>query len=860
MKKSLSFYLSSQLNDSVSNTDLKEAQELSQYLDSILLEHSEMITEGFFGDRIKKLFGGSKEKKEEKGGAVLGGILSMFGLGPSEYEKAMNDMYKENASKAAERAKKLADQLEDTRIAKLKAKNTARQSMLDQTNNKKIDDLKSLQKRYEDEANKWKSMAGNSRSYSEAEINAITDSLETLGTILPPSEQTLASRAKEMILKAAINEDGTLKSEDEIKNALEEARKTLNENDEFTKFFDKQTASIKNNASEKGIQDVFKNYVGELTGYTSKVENADQELEEAQEALNNLQGNLDNEGRAAVDNYQKAVLENVKLKLEAGEELSDDEKKALEKMPKKIADSLFKDGDSYMKGITVDPDSGKVTVDIDKLKTSCESNNDVLAAIQKIADEATDETRGAKLEEYCEKHGLPKDTFSGDPNNIKNLTKDSEVIKQAQKKADEIAKEKVKKNEKKMPENPAKNYPAEDIEQYINIQHEGPDNEAIKQAQERVKEAEANVQRKKDIAKEMKERLADIKSQELSRELNDKVLIPYGDEKITLKEYKERTKCDAGEQIDDKGKRYIEVDGKKIYRPDNVDPDSEEMQNYEKARIKKALKNQKPKEPAKKVTIKDGKYYLDGQEVDLSSDETKDDLKAEVAKSIAEQEAAETYKKDRQAIITNFKSALKDIVAGKDVKDPYMKEFMKDYTADGKIDVEKITDFLKELPDIKGEDGEIDVDKLKDFLKDMPEDVKNKLSEEEYVDNSEDPDNSDDSDDPNDDDESNNNTEDDKKPVNPKKIWKRKKNKATGAMTKNYYYVGGKSERKGESISKDLYKEKIQNYKKKLAAYKEKHSSETQNSSLTSYLKNAVLESKVSPNTKLRDFLLENLK
>ena len=155
MKKSLSFYLSSQLNDSVSNDDLREARELSQYLDSILLEHSEVITEGFFGDGIKKLFGGSKEEKEKKGGAVLGGILSMFGLGPSNYEKAMNDMYKENASKAAERAKKLADQLENTRIAKLKAKNTARQSMLDQTNNKKIDDLKSLQKRYEDEANKF---------------------------------------------------------------------------------------------------------------------------------------------------------------------------------------------------------------------------------------------------------------------------------------------------------------------------------------------------------------------------------------------------------------------------------------------------------------------------------------------------------------------------------------------------------------------------------------------------------------------------------------------------------------------------------------------------------------------------------
>ena len=64
------------------------------------------------------------------------------------------------------------------------------------------------------------------------------------------------------------------------------------------------------------------------------------------------------------------------------------------------------------------------------------------------------------------------------------------------------------------------------------------------------------------------------------------------------------------------------------------------------------------------------------------------------------------------------------------------------------------------------------------------------------------------------------NAKDDTEKRNPARIWKKRKNKATGKSTKRYYYCGKNAKRKasGESISKKEYQEKLKKYKEAKAA------------------------------------------
>ena len=64
------------------------------------------------------------------------------------------------------------------------------------------------------------------------------------------------------------------------------------------------------------------------------------------------------------------------------------------------------------------------------------------------------------------------------------------------------------------------------------------------------------------------------------------------------------------------------------------------------------------------------------------------------------------------------------------------------------------------------------------------------------------------------------NAKDDTEKRNPARIWKKRKNKATGKSTKRYYYCGKNAKRRanGESISKKEYQEKLKKYKEAKAS------------------------------------------
>ena len=88
------------------------------------------------------------------------------------------------------------------------------------------------------------------------------------------------------------------------------------------------------------------------------------------------------------------------------------------------------------------------------------------------------------------------------------------------------------------------------------------------------------------------------------------------------------------------------------------------------------------------------------------------------------------------------------------------------------------------------------------------------------------------------------------KRVNPAKIWHKKKNKATGKTTKNYY------NKNGDSISPQEYHDRIENYK----AYVQKHKKTAQeNFNISNFLKDKLVVERFYPRD-ITNYLHEHLK
>ena len=225
------------------------------------------------------------------------------------------------------------------------------------------------------------------------------------------------------------------------------------------------------------------------------------------------------------------------------------------------------------------------------------------------------------------------------------------------------------------------------------------------------------------------------------------------------------------------------------------------------------------------ITDKDGKETT-VQVEGMSEDQAKD-----IANIMNTQKARESYKDKRKEIFSGIAASLK---SGKE-----------------------LTDEQKDLLDSLPED--FDTSSLEE-LGLSKEDIK-KIDDAQY-----DTDAEDDSDDAENDDElendtkgegDENNEDETKKPVNPKKVWRKRKNKRTGKMSKSYYYVGKDTERKNnnESITKDEYLKRVQKYRERLDKWKQSRQSDE---SLVSYVTN-LLEKQSSNCTALKNYILEKL-
>ena len=254
----------------------------------------------------------------------------------------------------------------------------------------------------------------------------------------------------------------------------------------------------------------------------------------------------------------------------------------------------------------------------------------------------------------------------------------------------------------------------------------------------------------------------------------------------------------------DGDREYIEVDGeeddpdnpgekrkKRLYKPDKGDPDyDDKIQAWDTA-----------------VSAKFATMPVGEKPVAKHNPPDFEDIKA-MREWEANKKAKEAAKQD---FIEKNKDKYKDPADALDVLSD--KEWLQDQN----------TDELADDDDVENSDGEDVVDKKdqeqidkekqrEDRIKEL-EDKKNngeELSKEEQEELDKLKQEIEDED----------NAKDDTEKRNPARIWKKRKNKATGKSTKRYYYCGKNAKRKasGESISKKEYLEKLKKYKEAKAA------------------------------------------
>lgn len=254
----------------------------------------------------------------------------------------------------------------------------------------------------------------------------------------------------------------------------------------------------------------------------------------------------------------------------------------------------------------------------------------------------------------------------------------------------------------------------------------------------------------------------------------------------------------------DGDREYIEVDGeeddpdnpgekrkKRLYKPDKDDPDyDDKIQAWDTA-----------------VSAKFATMPVGEKPVAKHNPPDFEDIKA-MREWEANKKAKEAAKQD---FIEKNKDKYKDPTDALDVLSD--KEWLQDQN----------TDELADDDDVENSDGEDVVDKKdqeqidkekqrEDRIKEL-EDKKNngeELSKEEQEELDKLKQEIEDED----------NAKDDTEKRNPARIWKKRKNKATGKSTKRYYYCGKNAKRKasGESISKKEYQEKLKKYKEAKAA------------------------------------------
>ena len=851
MKNSLSFYLSSQLNDSVPNIDLKEAQELSLYLDSLLEEYKpqyNMITEGLF-DFLKR---------DDSRKSFFGGLFASWGFGgKSKTQEAMEKMYEENAKRAKDRVEKLKEALEDARIAKMQAKNAARQSMLDQTNNKKIQDLKNLKAKYEAEKKKWDAAAKSGvRTYTEAEIMAEDKRLEEMGTIIPPEEKGTIESLRIARINCFFDEDGNPRSAEDTKSML----KKMQNDSQFKDFIqdciseaNKQLGKAEGDAADDStwtkVYEALQNQAREDVGYSVDIEYSEENLKTAEANLQAYNGNLTKEEATATDKYLKERKERAFAKIQTGEDLDKSDEASLKTLTKQDLANLGITENDYDDLDIEETDNDGIDcskINQTKLAEKVKSNKKKTIETEirsKINDAfpADNDGNGPELnyEEFKTKlkgAGIPTDKIPSEETfNDLGIVDNSGKLKIKSDKLNELtgtgegnilndtiseaAQTKMTKDAQKITTKDAPKAPQgideARITTYADRKMRGDNNEEKKSLTEAVEKQKTLVQQKNDFKTQIKSMQQHRASMKLNQELYDNVKI--GDK--TMREYLEDNQpLDPGEKEKD-GKRGIFVNGEFKERPS--DPDK--LADYDKERNKIiALAEEMPGDDGRhvRITADDNGNAVaiitdkDGKETKVAVNDMSETQAKDIASIMNTQKARESYKNKRKEIFSGIIVNLKSEKELTDEQKDLLNSLPKDFDMSSLEDLGFSKDDIKKLDD-KSKEG-----------KPKPEDKPN-------------------------DDKTNNTEETGSERTNPSKVWKFVKNK----NGKGGHFV--KKDDPKQTISRKEFNEKKRAYNE----WKAKHD-KTSNESLQSFLMNSILEhdEENTYNTSLSEFLLESMR
>ena len=825
---------------------------LSSYLSNNFSNKQE-INEGLL-DGLSKLFGKSLSKSETKDAnkkvGFFGALLAPFSSKFNDVKKSEDPFisaYEEMAKKEAENEKKrLENELkaeQDSEIARMKAEFDANQRQLDLASQNKVKAYEATKKRLDDAGKK---LSNTKLLYSAKQQEEIIQMIRTEGKDIA-TEASPLKKMEELAMLIYMKEDGTVRSGEEVADAIENNEEIKKYAEEYNKLAQKHKKTIIESSKTKEFLESYK-AVSSAT-YTNS--NIDETIKNTEDELKNFE-----EGVSAYTqiNKLKKQYKDTKDKIDKLEnspfkkELGPDEFKT--KLKEMLNDLDFKQENGNIDPAKLGAELEKLGIDsktIDKIKNkdgiselSPEKIGDIFNSIdnevfEKASKEAS-KTIQTKIEEENRKF-----------NNMVNFDDDNL--------SNEEKAEKLKKYYEEIGDTDKANKASHLVETFYNLNkndvEKGVYTEGESACENRLKSLKDDIKKGEKIKEDLKTR------QEANKKARQNALdavksradneIP---DDIKDKVEKEIQGIEAGEEFNEKGEiGFYDSKGDWHSKPGPKASD-DEVNKYIKARKEYIISVDLDKLKQNDFGVESVKINDDGTTYtikykDGTTDEkaSKDDAILAKASQITSSRSKGLILKEKQNIAETFVTLSK-----KDLKEE-LKKLKESSKPEDKEKYEsliflfnnsdKLDTFFKDV-DLVGDDTLKSIKKAiednKDKIEDEVEDNDIKTKKDDYDDvDDEDEDAKDENDYESDEDEEytdeNGETKTRKKKIiNPAKEWKRRKSKSTGKPTKNYY------NKNDESISADEYKEKMQRYKDA------KRKANSQNENNYTQLKNYLLE------------------
>lgn len=191
-----------------------------EYLNNKQNFEIQSIDEGLL-DWAKSVFSGKKSNKSGSDSSTASnnsknnlGFFSFFmsglGFGSSRLDSARAQMLQDNEKKAKDRAQELRTKLEDTQIAKMKAKNSIKEAQRAAKHNARKKELESLAKQYADQEKYYNNFGKKHPTYiiSDSEIERIHQSMDAMMSGLESGHRSDMEMYRDDLLVCLVDENG----------------------------------------------------------------------------------------------------------------------------------------------------------------------------------------------------------------------------------------------------------------------------------------------------------------------------------------------------------------------------------------------------------------------------------------------------------------------------------------------------------------------------------------------------------------------------------------------------------------------------------------------------------------------------